>query len=80
MWSVEKDLEAEAEALCRAARFEQTGDRRHEDEVPPPTLPPLELVTGWSRASGRPAYHEGVALFGGWRIGDMEKRRRGRSG
>ena len=80
MWSVEKDLAAEAEAVRRAARYEATGGWRHSDEPPPPELPPLELVTGWSRASGRPALHEGVALFGGWRIGDMEKRKRARAG
>jgi hypothetical protein len=74
MWRVEKNLEAEAEAVRRAACFEATGGWRHEDEVPPPELPPLELVTGWSRASGRPAHHEGVALFGGWRIADMERK------
>ncbi|HYW16411.1 MAG TPA: hypothetical protein VE891_09705 [Allosphingosinicella sp.] len=74
MWRVECNLEAEREALRRAARYEETGDWRHEDELPPPVLPPLSQVTGWSRASGRPAHHEGVALFGGWRIGDMRRR------
>jgi hypothetical protein len=74
MWRAEKGLEAEAAALRRAERFEATGGWRHEDEPPPPELPPLELVTGWSRASGRPPHHEGLALFGGWRIADMEKR------
>ncbi|HEY0130748.1 MAG TPA: hypothetical protein VGB57_05030 [Allosphingosinicella sp.] len=74
MWRVERSLEAEAEAVRRAFRFEETGGWRHEDEVPPPELVPLELVTGWSKASGRPAHHEGLALFGGWRIADMEKR------
>ena len=74
MWRVETSLAAEAEAVRRAFQYEETGDWRHEDEVPPPELPPLELVTGWSRASGKPAHHEGVALFGGWRIGDMEKK------
>ncbi|HEX8124723.1 MAG TPA: hypothetical protein VF548_04000 [Allosphingosinicella sp.] len=74
MWRVECNLEAEQAALHRAARFEETGDWRHEDELPPPQLPPLELVTGWSKAKGKPAHHEGVALFGGWRIGDMRRR------
>jgi hypothetical protein len=74
MWSAEKDLAAEASALRRAARYEETGDWRYEDEPPPPELPPLDLVTGWSRATGKPAHHPGVALFGGWRIGDMRKR------
>ncbi len=74
MWRAEKSLEAEAQALRRAFRFEETGGWRLEDEVPPPALPPLEQVTGWSRASGRPPHHAGVALFGGWRIGDMERK------
>lgn len=73
MWRVETCLKAEAEAVRRAARFEATGSWRHEDEVPPPELAPLGQVTGWSRASGRPAHHSGVALFGGWRIADMER-------
>jgi hypothetical protein len=62
------------DAIERSARFESSGSWRHEDEAPPPTLAPLETVTGWSRASGRPPHHEGVALFGGWRIADMEKK------
>ncbi|HEU0134980.1 MAG TPA: hypothetical protein VFR28_09165 [Allosphingosinicella sp.] len=74
MWRAEKGREAEAEAVRRSARFEATGGWRHEDEAPPPELPPLETVTGWSRASGRPAHREGVALFGGWRIGEMERK------
>jgi hypothetical protein len=75
MWRVEKDIEAETEAVRRAARFEATGGWRHADEPPPPELPPLSQVTGWSRASGRPPHRPGVALFGGWRIADMEKKR-----
>jgi hypothetical protein len=73
MWRAEKALEAEAAALRRAERFEATGGWRLEDEVPPPELPPLDRVTGWSRATGKPAHHAGVALFGGWRIDDMER-------
>jgi hypothetical protein len=76
MWRAEKDLQAEASALRRAALYEETGDWRDADEPPPPELPPLELVTGWSKASGKPPHHPGVALFGGWRIADMEKKRR----
>ncbi|MEA3051406.1 MAG: hypothetical protein QOG72_309 [Sphingomonadales bacterium] len=74
MWRAEKDLEAEAAALRRAARYEATGGWRHEDEPPPPELPPLELVTGWSKASGRRPGRSGLALFGGWRIEDMERK------
>lgn len=80
MWRAEKDIEAEEAAVRRAERYEASGSWRHEDEPPPPELPPLELVTGWSRASGRPAHHPGIALFGGWRIRDLEERRRRRSG
>ena len=38
----------------------------------PPVLPDLAQVTGWSKASGAAPYHEGVALFGGWRVADMK--------
>jgi hypothetical protein len=65
---------ADEEAVARAARFEETGSWRREDEAEPPPLPPLELVTGWSKASGRAPHHEGVAMFGGWRIADMERK------
>jgi hypothetical protein len=78
MWAWEKRREAEDEALRRAARFEASGSWRHADEPEPLPLPPLELVTGWSRASGRPPHREGVALFGGWRIAEMERKLRGK--
>ncbi|HYG28899.1 MAG TPA: hypothetical protein VD887_01655 [Allosphingosinicella sp.] len=74
MWTVEQNRVAEDEAVARALRYEETGSWRHPDEAPPPPLPPLHLVTGWSRASGKPPYHEGVALFGGWRIPDMKRK------
>ena len=74
MWTAEKDREAEEAAVRRAARFESSGSWRREDEPPPPALPPLETVTGWSRAKGKAGRHGGLALFGGWRIADMEKR------
>jgi hypothetical protein len=78
MWTAEKRREAEDDAVARALRWEETGSWRREDEAPPLPVPPLALVTGWSKASGRPPHHEGVPLFGGWRIGDM-KRKLGRS-
>lgn len=37
-------------------------------------LPDLSQVTGWSKASGKPATDEGRALFGGWRIEEMRGR------
>jgi hypothetical protein len=74
MWRAEKGLEAEAEALRRAWRFEGSGSWRHEDEPPPPLLPPLERVTGWSKATGKAGQYGSRGLFGGWRIGDMERK------
>lgn len=38
-------------------------------EPKPPALPDLAQVEGWSKASGEPAFDEGRALFGGWRLG-----------
>jgi hypothetical protein len=75
MWRAEKGREAEEEALRRAAHYERTGDWRYAGEAPPPPLPPLELVTGWSKASGKAGRHGDRALFGGWRIGDMARKR-----
>jgi hypothetical protein len=43
----------------------------------PIELPPLHLVTGWSKADPAKKPHDpDVALFGGWRIGHLEKTRR----
>ncbi len=80
MWCAEKDREAEDAALRRAARWEETGDWRLEDEpAPPPDLPDLRHVTGWSKAAKiKVTYHPGRALFGGWRLSDWEKRKRSR--
>jgi len=78
MWACEKSREAEDAALRRAAQYETAGDWRYEDEQPPPALPPLGLVTGWSKADpAKMPHHPGVALFGGWRLADWEKRKRG---
>lgn len=39
-----------------------------------PPLPALEQVTGWSRAdAGKTPHHPERALFGGWRLGDLEE-------
>jgi hypothetical protein len=41
-------------------------------------LPDLAQVTGWSKADPAKApYHPERALFGGWRIEDMERKLRG---
>ena len=77
MWKAEQRQVIEEQAVARAMRFEETGDWRRAEEVAPPPLPPLEQVTGWSRADPAKAAHkEGVALFGGWRMRDLEKRMR----
>ena len=86
MWVHEKALEAEAEALRqaglrRAAQWERDGDWRlpEEREAGMPVLPQLDQVTGWSRADPAKAPHNpDRALFGGWRLEDWEKRKRGK--
>ncbi len=74
MWTAEKAREAEDSAVRRAEHYEETGSWRYAHEQPPPKLPPLHLVTGWSKATGKPAHNPNLALFGGWRIGDWKKR------
>ncbi|HKR23724.1 MAG TPA: hypothetical protein VJS15_00560, partial [Allosphingosinicella sp.] len=80
MWVCEKSREAEDRALRRAARWESAGDWCLEEEAGerPPPLPPLELVTGWSKADpdrAKVAHNPGVALFGGWRLKDWKRSR-----
>jgi len=82
MWRAEKALEAEDEALRRAACAEPPGDW-DDEPVPgapePPPLPALDQVTGWSKADPNKVPHDPkLALFGGWRIGDWKKRKRAR--
>ena len=77
MWTAEKAREREQDALRRAAQYEQTGDWRLPEEPPPPALPPLHLVTGWSKADPKKEKHNPKkALFGGWRLSDWRKRQR----
>ncbi|WP_260598330.1 hypothetical protein [Sphingomonas endolithica] len=52
-----------AEAARAAARVHPSPH-----EPPPPQLPALDQVTGWSKASGQAPYDESRALFGGWRL------------
>jgi hypothetical protein len=73
MWTAEKRREAEDAAVRRAAQYEQTGDWRF--EPPPPELPPLHLVTGWSRADPNKKPHgPKKPRFGGWGMEDLKKR------
>jgi hypothetical protein len=36
----------------------------------------LELVTGWSKAKGKPKHNPKKAMFGGWRLEDWKGRQR----
>lgn len=78
MWAHKEGIEAEDGALARAAAREIAWEARRswrlEDEPEPLPLPPLHLVTGWSKASGRAPHHPEVAMFGGWRIEDMRRK------
>ena len=72
---VRRALEA---ALARVGQLhpaEAVQSWRPAGEAPPPPLPPLQSVTGWSKASGRPKHNPNRALFGGWRIGDWKRSR-----
>ena len=89
MWRHEQRNLAEEEAMARAAKYEQDGTWRLEGDWPEePKLPPLDQVTGWSKAKAKTgkadaqeaegkAYPERgrKGLFGGWTIDDVEKRR-----
>ena len=82
MWTAEKGREAEDAALRRAARYEATGDWDLPGEKPP-ELPPLHLVTGWSKANpdrAKAIYNPKLALFGGWRLKDWERKRNAKKG
>jgi len=90
MWTAEKAREAEDAALRRAAHAEPPGDWRLPEE-PAIHLPPLALVTGWSKARPEPVegakpdrakavHNPDLALFGGWRLRDWEKRKKAAKG
>jgi hypothetical protein len=70
---VRRELEA-ALASVQDSRPEAARSWRPADEAPPPPLPLLHRVTGWSKATGRPSHNPNRALFGGWRITDLKKR------
>jgi hypothetical protein len=53
--------------VAEQARREQRNAAPGPHEPAPPLLPDLAQVTGWSKASGKPAHDEDRALFGGWR-------------
>ena len=58
--------------VAEAERRERDEPSRFEPK--PPALPDFAQVTGWSHADPKKTpYHPGRALFGGWRMEDMEK-------
>jgi hypothetical protein len=66
----EKFLVAEAERRARGEPW------LFGPEILPP-LPALDQVTGWSKADPAKVHDASRALFGGWRLGDLEARKRG---
>ena len=76
LWRAEQRNEDQVRAMERAYRWAGTRDWRLPGEPErPPELPPLDQVTGWSKADPAKApYHKGVPLFGGWRIEDMRRK------
>lgn len=66
MYRLTLERQREEYAIAQAARL---AGQASPHELPPPVLPDLAQVTGWSRATGA---GEGSdrALFGGWRLGD----------
>ena len=71
-WTAEKHREAEDRAVLAAAQ--SAGDRRSRWEPDAPPLPALDQVQGWSTAGAGAAHHPDTALFGGWRLGDWQRR------
>jgi hypothetical protein len=80
MWRSEKSKEADDAERRRRAREETPDDRRFAEEgaaalIAP--LPPLHLVTGWSKANperAKATYNPDLALFGGWRLKDWQRK------
>jgi hypothetical protein len=75
MWAAEQARAAEDAAIAAAARAEPD---RPPEIPPPPDLPALDQVTGWSKARGAPKHDPDRAMFGGWRIEDWKKAKKRR--
>jgi hypothetical protein len=74
-WRAEKAWDREGYEVAAAGQAEPAAQSPH--EPPPPVLPALDQVTGWSKASGKPPHDPTSALFGGWRLKDWEARGKG---
>lgn len=79
MWRADQRRTAEDRAVARAIEFEGKGEWRLPGEpAAPAPLPPLDRVTGWSKADPtKVPHHSGLPLFGGWRVDDLKKRGQG---
>ena len=70
MYQARLQREREAYDVAEAAR--NARDEAPSPHEAPPVLPDLAQVTGWSKADpSKTPHHDGVPLFGGWRIEDM---------
>ena len=70
MYEARLQRSREAFELAEAARRAR-GEAGWWDEAPP-ALPDLAQVTGWSKADpAKTPHHADVALFGGWRLGNV---------
>ena len=68
-------IERDREAFRIAEAERRTAGRPSPFGPPPPVLPALDQVTGWSKANPEKAPHDPTrALFGGWRLKDMKRR------
>jgi len=67
LWTAQQMRDAEDRAIAEASQGE---GKRSPHEPPPPLLPSLDQVTGWSKAGEGEVYDPDVALFGGWRLRD----------
>ncbi|RHW17376.1 hypothetical protein D1610_10400 [Sphingomonas gilva] len=73
MYEARMERDREAFRVAEAAR--RAAGRPSPFGPPPPQLPALDQVQGWSRADPtRTPHDETRALFGGWRIEDMKRR------
>lgn len=73
MYEARMERDREAFRVAEAAR--RAAGRPSPFGPPPPKLPALDQVTGWSNADPKKAPHDPErALFGGWRIENMKGR------